>query len=267
MIEARLGISALFAALLLACSGPDDDRPPPNPGCTDDCNGPGNGSGSGDGGTGNGMGGAPAATNDVTGVVVAVNDASFLQTSAFTDFATVFAESPTVTNGVSGVYDGVSFELDNVLSDGQAWVAVRPDDIAAFVDTFSYPDLTQASVEAPVVSRLVLEQTFLSLASPAEVDVNSAQLVIRVFQADGTGVPGVTINTTAGDFVAYSSSGVFSDTETVTDSQGLIIVGNIAATRFPGSDFVIRLGGAAKLETSARIARGFVTLLGVVVVP
>lgn len=256
-------------ALCVACSGVDDDRPPLAPGCSVDCGqpgkgGPGAGSGGSDGS--GGMGGAPVAT-DLTGVVVAMNDEAFAQTAAFSGAATVFAESPTLAQGVSGTYDGASFSLADALQDRRAWVAVRPDDVAAFIDTISYQDTTETSVTAPLVSRALLQEIYFNLSTPAELAANAAQLVVRVFEANGAGVVGVTANTTAGTFAAYSADGTFSETETVTDGQGIIILGNIAATRFPGSEFVLRLGGAAEAELTVRIAQGAVTLVDVVLVP
>jgi hypothetical protein len=47
----------------------------------------------------------------------------------------------------------------------------------------------------------------------------------------------------------------------------LAVLGNVVATSFPGADVTLRLSGAVTLDEPVRIARGFATLVRVVVVP
>ncbi len=211
------------------------------------------------------MAGAPnGTTKDLSGDVGLVTDDTFTQAIPFTETATVFGEGSGAR--VSGSYDGIDFTLADVLVGSSVSMAVRPADTTLAFDTISDADTTPASVTLPVVQRSVIEDIFLSLPTPTQVASGAAQIVVRVIGTDGVPIPGVGIGASSAELVAYSTLGSWSDTETATDVSGLAVVGNIVAASFPGGDLTLRLTGAVKLDESVRVARGFVTLVNVVVV-
>jgi hypothetical protein len=211
------------------------------------------------------MAGAPSGTTkDLSGDVGLLTEDTFTQVIAFTETATVFGEGSGAR--VSGSYDGTDFTLADVLVGSSVFMAVRPADTTLTFDTISDVDTTPASVTLPVVQRSVIEDIFLSLTTPTQVATGAAQIVVRVIGTDGVPVPGVGIGAPSAELVAYSTLGSWSDTETATDVSGLAVIGNIVAASFPGGDLTLRLTGAVQLDESVRVARGFVTLVNVVVV-
>jgi hypothetical protein len=202
---------------------------------------------------------------NLSGDVELLIEDTFLQSIPFTETATVFGEGEGAS--VSGSYDGTDFTLANVLVGNGVSMAVRPDDTLVAFGTISDADTTRASVSLPLVQRSVIEDIYQSLTTPTEVATTAAHLVVRVIGADGVPVPGVTITAPSAELVAYSTAGSWSDTEIVTDVSGLAVVGNMAALSFPGGETTLRLTGAVTVDEPVRVARGFVTLVRVVVVP
>jgi hypothetical protein len=210
-------------------------------------------------------GSSNALTKNLSGDVGLLTEDTFTQVIPYTEPATVFGQGAG-TSRVSGSYDGTDFTLTDVIDGSSVFMAVRPADTVLAFDTISIVDTTQASVTVPVVQRSVIEDILQSLTTPTQVATGAAQIVVRVIGTDGVPVPGVGISASTAELVAYSTIGSWSDTETATDVSGLAVIGNVVAASFPGGDLTLRLTGAVRLDEPVRVARGFVTLVNVVVV-
>ncbi len=248
-----------------ACSEVDEDRPPLAPPCSE-CPPPGGVSGGTGGGTG--AAGAPnGETTTLSGTVGRLSGVSFQRIVDFPQLAVVYGPGRRAFS-VSAPYDGASFTLSGVQRDSSIVLAVRPESTATVFDTFSEADTTQTRVTLPVVERSLLEDIFLSLSTPTQVAPRAAQVVLRVVGPNGEPLAGASVVGATAELVAYSVGGTFSDTETLADGEGLIVLGNVPAPAFPGSELVLRVRrGATTFDETVRVARGFVTLARAVVLP
>jgi hypothetical protein len=218
------------------------------------------GSGSGDGGEeGGGTDGA------ATGQVVQFVDDSFSGVTAYVGLSVVSIASTDGRSAVDGEYDGAEFVVEgNVV--GRRWVQASPIDDATRYPTITQQDFGEDASSVPVVQRVVLDQVFQGLTSPAEMVATRAQLVVRIVDGSGVGIAAVKANIFASNpNIAYSDDGLWQSFGDATTSDGLILVSNLEASPFPGQAIQVLLTGAVEAEREARIAGGAITVLTVVV--
>ena len=72
-------------------------------------------------------------------------------------------------------------------------------------------------------------------------------------------VPGVSIQTNEGEFVAYYSGTSWSDEAVATDDTGLVLIGNVVAPEYPGRGIQVVVEGAEDENFAVDVAEGALT--------
>lgn len=254
-------------ALLGACSGEDDDRPPPAPICSgSDCAVPPGSTAPGTGG-GGGTAGAPGGERiSLTGSVIQYTEDQFVQVSPFTAPGTVLVLQP--SGGLAtGDFSNGSFVVPDVESGPALWTLTQPASGALHFDTWALIDTRPAELIIPVVARSVLDDILSVLTVPAVPIAGTAQVVLRVVGPDGTGREGITVVAPAAQLVIYASSGTWSETEPATDETGFVVLANVAASDVPGNDMQVALSGAANAQYTIHVANDTLTYVWVEAAP
>ena len=259
---------AFFCALLgvCACSEPAD-RPETISVCeTGGCQSAGTGaqgyepSGSGStsttGGTDTGQG------ITLRGNVLVFVDDLFIGIETWPDGATILAPGSEEAV-VEGEFSNGDYSVQKVEKRSSAWVMVQPSDtdlISPLPVMQPLNTLVDDSYDLFMVNLEVLEEMYLGLAVQTSIAPNQAQVVLRIVDTNAEPIPGIAIQTTEGEFVAYYDGTSWSDQSSATDDTGLVLIGNVVAPDYPGRGIQIVVEGAEDQNFSVDVAAGAVTL-------
>ena len=268
------------AAVLLLIAGAgacseEPERPPIRPACTaDDCTPlpgsgvPGSGvpgSGSGGSPSGAGGGGGDGEVVTVTGAILQYSEDQFLQPTSFTGPGELEVFETSGARSVGTFTDG-SFTLPEVPAGAPLWLLARPASDALHFPTWTFLEARDdIQVTVPLVQRSVVEEIMSTLTVPGVPLQGTAQVVLRVLDANQIPVEGVTVAAPAAQLVVYGASGTWSETEVSTDSTGLVLLGNVAASSTPGNDLEVILSGAGSGSFALRVANDTATFVHLVV--
>lgn len=224
---------------------------------------PGNGNGDGDG-----MGGDAQGSDSISGSSSQFNDSSLGATSVHSGAGEVVLIASDRQSFESASVTGGTFSIDGLDDPGTRWIGIDPADASNLMTTFSLVDLSEDSVNLPLVPVSVLEAIFASLESSPDLNQNSAQLVLTVVDAMGTPIPGVTVTfSSGGGTVAYLSVDTWFENANGTDDSGKLLVANAGGVPLPGTQVQLIFGGAIDGEVSVFAVNGAVSLLTVVIGP
>lgn len=261
-----MGALLAVGALTGACSD-DDDRPPVRPACTgDDCGGPaapgtpGSGGTTGAGGTDSGgAGGEDRVT--LAGSIVQYTETQFVQVTGFAGPGTleVHGDAGLLTEGS---FTQGSFTLPEIDATPVVWALARPDSEAIHFPTWSaLPATASTQLTVPLLPRSLVEEVMNALAVPAIPAQGTAQVLLRILDANQAPVEGVVVAAPAAQLVLYAAQGTWSDVENQTDLTGLVLLGNVAASAPPGNDLQLTLSGAASGSALVRVANDTATVV------
>jgi hypothetical protein len=217
------------------------------------------------GGNEGGAGSEPEQTATWTGHVVAYQDDYFDKGAVFPGQAEVSAIGQSGAR-VQGHFDGTSFELQDVVKDDENWFMVEPAAGQGMLTTVT-----------PVDTRAVkMDQLVLGLASEENIDgiyalsqsggernPQTAQIVLRVTDAQGRSIKGVSVSLIA-EMIIYRVGDQWLSSDGATDDSGLVLLGNVPATAALGR-VNITLLGTVEARVEARIIAGGTTVLSAVV--
>jgi len=269
-------VTAAGWGLSLGCSD-DSERPEGLDPCAGDGEGcvtpgqTGEASGGGsavDAGTADGSteGGGETA---ISGVVLEYADDQFLLASQYAGEAEVFTDGPD-GNTVTADYDGVNaFTLEGALATEWGWMGVQPwDSTSDWLPTLHPVDTTAgAAVELPLVRASVIELVLQVGTSPLAREAAAAQLVLRFVDETGLALPGISIETSdPTQPILFRDGSTWSDTDTVTLADGLVLVPNLPAFELPGGTIPVTFSdGVDSYVLQPRVAQGTVTVMTVLV--
>ncbi len=235
-----LGSIALVLTLASGCQK-KDDHPPYLADCETNCSplpGISIGSGIASGG-GSSMPISDAGPGTLTGQVLLLSDQTFAQGTPFTGGAVVSADGASGTP-VTADWNGIdNYELDGVASEATNWVSVKPN-LAQGDALLTYQAVrtsTVAMVNLAVVSGTILDAIFVALSAPAR-SPNFGQVVL-FFRSSGTGTPlsGLHVAMPSAALTAYRSGSTWveDDGTAVTDTNGLVLFGNVELANSTGT--------------------------------
>jgi hypothetical protein len=251
-------VVALVSGAVVAGCQKQADLAPFAPGCQTDCKPPtivaiGSGSGS-DGTITTPTPDAGFDAGTLTGSVVELNEATFTQTTAFTQTATVAADGATGTS-VSGMWDGTNpYTLSGVSVAVTNWVSVTPsaaqgDALPTFqaVETDATDTADLAVVNSAVIDGILLDVS--ATRAPAFGQV------VMFFRNAGTGesLSGIhaVMNASAAPAYAAASGWVLMDDTTVTNSSGLVMFGNVDLPAAGSTTQIVNIDRPATTTTAA----------------
>jgi hypothetical protein len=264
------------AVLLAACNEPTEREPVV---CVGRCGFPGDeGSGlpqGGRGGGGDDNEGGEAGDSDgvtLTSNVLLLNDLDFRNGGPFTDSAEIRIQKAgggTVTGSWNG---NEPFRIQNVQEGRAVWALGTP---AAALNHDALPTLEPVRTDNPnsegvveadpfaLVRASTMENIYDLLTLPITLDSARAQVVLRVVNGAGVGIPGVRVTAPSAGVVIYAASGAFSDAETQTDVTGLVVLANAPAGAWPGSLLSVSFAGTETGAAELRAIAGAVTVVSV----
>jgi hypothetical protein len=144
-----------------------------------------------------------------------------------------------------------------------SWISVRPERGQLGLRTLHAvaTNITRR-VDLGIVRRETFDLIYGLLSTPATLASGTAQVVLRF--SDGTaaakGVSGVRATAPEASFIAYRNGPGWSIDSSATDSSGLLVLGNIGASAFPGGTQRVRLSGTASGYVDIAVAADGVTL-------
>lgn len=221
------------------------------------------------GSNGDGEGGADSGseeeTGTISGLVVAYSDDFFDQGLAFTGEADVSAVGRDGAR-VEAPYDGMAFELKDVLKDPGNWFLVEPEEGQGVLPTITPVDTRVAKADGYSIG-LASEQVVDSLfvLAGAERATSRAQIVVTVVDDQGRSIPGVLASLSA-EVVAYREAGGWITGDTGTDDSGMIFLGNVQASSALSKATII-FSGAVTARVELRTRAGAVTVATAIVSP
>jgi hypothetical protein len=267
--------SLVGAAALAACEQPPERDPVI---CVGRCGFPGEeGGGIPQGGRSGGDGneGGEAGASDgvmLTSQVLLLNDLDFRNGGPFTDSAEIRVEKAG-GGAVTGTWNGSDpFRIANVLEGRAVWALGTP---TAALNNDALPTLEPVRTDNPNSEGLVeadpfalvrastMQNIYDLLTLPITLDSSRAQVVLRVVNGSGVGLPGVRVTAPSAEVVIYAASGAFSEAETQTDATGLVVLANAPASPWPGSLASVSFAGAETGAAELRVIAGAVTLVSV----
>lgn len=199
----------------------------------------------------------------ITGTVSELVDDLFLSSITFPGRAEIRAEGDK-SNLVRAEYTGLSaFVLSEFAVEDPLWLLVKPEENPSVLPTLSPIPLSAAfrPVELGLVRQENVDVVFRLASVFSERVLGTAQLILVFTDAeDGSGVPGVSVRLPGAELVSYANGGAWSDIETATDNTGVVMLGNIWASEFPGGDVRVHLSGTTTGSIDVRLARDVVTL-------
>jgi len=219
--------------------------------------------GSSDGNAG-GASGDVEETATFSGSVMAFNDDSFDNWSAFTGMAAVSATGESGAR-VTGNYDGITFQLTKVLKNSGNWFLVDPAMNSGMIRTLMPLDTRTAKADmltVGVVTGVDVDSIFAFLNTERSVD--RAQVVLTVVDGALRSVAGVTGTLTA-EVTAYRAAGGWIGDD-LTDTSGMIFFGNVQAGSALSS-VSISLSGTVTTRLDVKVVAGGVTVVNAIVNP
>jgi hypothetical protein len=219
-------------------------------------------------GSGNGNEGGASGDDEETatfsGSVFAFDDDYFVEGGQFTGMAKVSATGESGAR-VTGTYDGIAFELANVLKNSGNWFFVEPAANSGMLSTLMLLDTRTAKADmltVGVVNAADVDSIFSFLNT--ERSVERAQIVLTVVDEALRSVPGVT-GTLTTEVTAYRAAGGWIGDD-LTDNSGMIFFGNVQAGSALSS-VSISLSGAVTTRVDVKIVAGAVTVVSAIVNP
>ena len=215
-----------------------------------------------------GAGGSSSSGNglvDLEGQVLAFQDDYFERGTVYGGTADISATGLSGAR-VKGTYDGTSFQLRNVLKAGDNWFLVEPDENVGVLPTVTAVDTRATTTDGYSIGlarRPDIEGIF-QLSLTGEPLPDTAQVVLRIVDADNRSVPGVRAQFTA-EVVAYRAQDTWDATdEGQTDDTGLIFLGNVPATPTL-TVATVALTGTVNARVEIRTLAGATTVVNAVV--
>lgn len=212
---------------------------------------------------GGGANGGSVNNGTLRGSVVDLVDDTFRTTIARTDGAIIEAQGssqPIVSAEWNGIDPFMLSGLQTALS--ITWISVRPKNGNASIRTIT-PISTglAAELSLPLVQTDVIDAMFQSLSTPTTRTSGAGHLVVSfVSSRTGGGIAGVRVTAGSAAVVAYRLGGAWSTDATQTDSSGLVLVGNLSASAFPGTSVTLTLSGVVSTALSFAVASDAVTV-------
>lgn len=226
-------VAVLFSASVGCDSGSSTNPRPSCPPNTPNCVGPTGGgvNSSGGGSSGAGGEGGSSATNDVTGNVGVLIDASFSAISAYSGAATIHTTSNS-NMALEEPYGDMktTFTLLDVKT-GPTWFFVEDKTVGAtgIFSTHSVIGVPPpGNVTLPVVDRNVVSSIAATLPTPIVIDGTRGFVVIKVVR-NGQPLAGVSLTTALpGATIAYDTGvGLYSNEVQQTSTGGVILAFNV----------------------------------------
>lgn len=263
-------------AVVSACEQPPERDPVV---CVGRCGFPGEEGGGvpqgGRGGDGDGNEGGEAGESDgvtLTSQLLLLNDLDFRNGGPFTEPAEIRVEKAG-GGSVTGTWNGSDpFRLARVLEGRAVWAlgtpsaALNTDALATLEPVRTDDPNAEGVVEADpfaLVRASTMQNIYDLLTLPITLEPAHAQIVLRVVNGSGAGIPGVRVTAPSAAVVIYAASGAFSDAETQTDATGLVVLANLPGSAWPGSLVSVSFAGAETGATELRVIADAVTLVSV----
>jgi hypothetical protein len=164
---------------------------------------------------------------------------------------------------VEGEFDGSLYRVVDVAPRQAAWVWVAPADEFLLSPMPTLQPLNTVvgdNYDLYMVYREVLEEMYSGLRTPVVIDDDGAQVVVRLIDSIGDPVPGASIQTAEGDFVAYYDGTSWNEDRTSTDQTGLVMIGNVVAPPYPGRGIQIVVAGAEDDNHTVDVVESTLTL-------
>lgn len=230
---------------------------------------------SGDGGTANPdaevVSGSRVA---VSGRVLLLNDERFdlQQAQLFTGAALVELEAATGGFSSASTTGGV-FIVPEVSVGAGTWGAVVPLDAGDWLPTLQPVDTRAAEGVTLERDMIVLRASAVDLVlgvltRPTQRLPGGAHALLRFVDVVSLEpVPGVRVEVAEGEVAAYALGQTWTDDALGTGPDGLVLVGNVPALVYPGSEHRLVLGGAAQGNTAVRLAADAITYTVVALEP
>ena len=230
----------------LGCRPPDIGARPPTPG----------GGGEGGEGSGDGSGGEDdGRAVTLTGSVGLLLDDGFELADTFDELVDLRAEAPGDRSVLGSAPGTGSFEIEGVLRAPAIWVLGTPRSGASpALPTLETMRTDNPNSQGVVVSENpfvlvradVIEEAFTRTSTSVLFDPAKAQIVMKLTsRTSGSGVAGIEVTAPEAELVMYSVNGAFSDVPEETDSSGLVMLGNVPASAWPGRAISVTFTGAA----------------------
>ncbi len=260
----------LLLAALPACSQPAERAPVTCVGCGVQTGGgvglPGSGGSAGTGGGEAGLGANAGEGVTLEGDLLVVNDFDFQSALKLTDPGTTISAEGQAGVVVTTRYDGVGpYVLEQVLSAKEVWVLAVPPQGSIALPTLGPVDTTQpdengsVGVDFTLVESDLIDIILNLLTVPTARNPERASAVLKVTNAQGAPLAGVSVLDPSAEVVVYGASGTFSDTATATDGSGLVLLVNLPASAWPGSLSGVSFSGALEGGADVRVVAGAVT--------
>jgi len=262
----RCSASAL-ALVLVACADPPDRTPAT---CVD-CGfsvGSGVGIPSSGGSGGEGAGGSGATAGEavtLTGDVLLLDDFAFESGPLFPELTAIRVEGESGAS-VVGSWNGVDpFLIENVQFGAEVWLLATPPPNGLGLPTLGPLDTSEPNIEGvvtadvAVVSQGVIDTIFALLTVPVMRNEEQAVVLLGITDSDGDPLAGVTVTAREAEVVVYGANGTFSDLPTATDSSGLLVLGNVPASNWPGSLVAVTFSGELEGGVNVPVVTGGVT--------
>jgi hypothetical protein len=199
------------------------------------------------------------------GEVHILNDIAALTSTRYDLPAALRAEG---TNGdVLGQWDGVGpFSIEGVKRAGAVWAQATPtsgDTLRAL-----RPINTSLPRDGVVTTALGLARSsdfqaaFDLLGSPIDFAENAGHALL-IAVSGGDPISGARVVASRDGVVLYSENGAYSDTATSTDESGIVLLANVPAGDWPGSEVTVTLGGSGRGSFILMLVSGGLTIANV----
>jgi hypothetical protein len=209
----------------------------------------------------------------LSGVVGLLADDQFDVADTFPETVDLRAESPRAAS-VVGVWTGsVSdpFLIEGVLSAPAIWVHGKPraggSDALPTLEPMRTNNPDENGIvysESPfvLVRASVIDEVFTLASTPVLPDATRAHVVLQLVSGSAqNGLAGVTVTAPQAELVMYGVNGTFSDIPEETDGSGLVVLGNIPASTWPGRTLAISFSGSRTSSVELPVMTGSVTIV------
>lgn len=217
---------------------------------------------------------ASGARVTVSGQVLLLDDERFSveQAQPFTGSARVDLEA--ATGGfTSATTSGGAFVLPDVSAGPGTWGAVLPLDPGDWLPTLQPVDTRAPEGDALQRDLVLLRVTAVDLVlsvltQPTQRLPGGAHALLRFVDAVNLEpVAGVGVQVAEGEVVAYALGQTWTDDAVGTGPDGLVLVSNVPALVYPGSEHRLALDGAAQGNIAVRLAADTITYTVVALEP
>lgn len=162
---------------------------------------------------------------------------------------TFTANVPSSLGTILSVTSASPITIENALVSEQSWVSVTPASGSVYLPGMhNIPSVNAASVSVPLLQTRDLDfvQSLLS-TQPLTLDLTKAQVIVKVVDSGGSGVPGVRALGLGAQVMAYASGSSWVDDSTnpntATDVSGRLMAINLNASPQPGGFVTVTVTG------------------------